>query len=416
MFAGLTSRWDHAVRMRHEQAARHLHEDRQQLGGVHRAVELVEQVGERFARHVFHDEEPDAVVLVILEQRRDVGVRQIRGVACLGTQPAQFRFLVRRVGAQRLDGHWAPELDVEPFPHFAHAALREPRIKAVTAVNQLSFNESHCFNASFITAVMIGPAANDPYKSTLCTTTATAILGLSAGANPIVQPSIELLSTPICAVPVFAATRTPGISRFGLPSVTTASIALGQFLGGVFAERRAHHLRFRVRQHRKVAEPHTVHERGLHDLALVGHRRGHHGVLQWGDGVSPCPIEASASLSPAMFCGNREATARIGRPVESDPSIVIVESKPSFLAMSDTVSSPSATPSCANAVFDEYAMALLSEILPSEPSPSDDEFVTRSACRAACRRSRPGSANRAGILPDSGAAAATTVLNVDPGG
>ena len=92
--------------------------------------------------------------------------------------------------------------------------------------------------------------------------------------------------------------------------------------------------------------------------------------------VSPCPIEASASLSPATFCGKREATARIGSPVESDPSIVIVESKPSFLAMSDTVSSPSATPSCANAVFDEYAMALLSEILPSEPSPSDDEFVS----------------------------------------
>ena len=59
----------------------------------------------------------------------------------------------------------------------------------------------------------------------MCTTTATAIFGSSAGAKPITQPSIELLFAPICAVPVFAATFTPGISRFGFASVTTASIA-----------------------------------------------------------------------------------------------------------------------------------------------------------------------------------------------
>ena len=39
--------------------------------------------------------------------------------------------------------------------------------------------------ASCIIARMIGPAASEPYTSVLCTNTATAICGLSAGAKPI---------------------------------------------------------------------------------------------------------------------------------------------------------------------------------------------------------------------------------------
>ena len=72
--------------MRDEQAACGLNEDRQQLDRVHRAVLLVVQVCKRLARHVFHDEESDAVMLVIFEQRSDVRMRKIGGIMGFGTQ------------------------------------------------------------------------------------------------------------------------------------------------------------------------------------------------------------------------------------------------------------------------------------------------------------------------------------------
>jgi len=91
--------------------------------------------------------------------------------------------------------------------------------------------------------------------------------------------------------------------------------------------------------------------------------------------VSPWPMDAKASLSSVVSVGNFDATLIHGVPVESDPSTVIGLSKPSFLAMDDTLSSPKATPSWANAVFDEYAIASSNVILPSEPSACDTAFV-----------------------------------------
>ena len=44
--------------------------------------------------------------------------------------------------------------------------------------------------------------------------------------------------------------------------------------------------------------------------------------------------------------------------------------------MDETLSSPKATPSWANAVFDEYAIASSNVILPSEPSACDTAFVS----------------------------------------
>ena len=84
---------DHAMGMRDEQAACGLNENRQQLDRVHRAVLLVVQVCKRLARHVFHDEESDAVMLVIFEQRSDVRMRKIGGIMGFRAQTKQFGLL-----------------------------------------------------------------------------------------------------------------------------------------------------------------------------------------------------------------------------------------------------------------------------------------------------------------------------------
>ena len=71
---------NHAMRMRHEQATCGLNEDRQQLRRLHRAVDLVEQIGQRLARHILHNQESDAVMLVVFKQCGDVWMRQIGGI------------------------------------------------------------------------------------------------------------------------------------------------------------------------------------------------------------------------------------------------------------------------------------------------------------------------------------------------
>ena len=84
---------DHAMRMRDEQATRGLDENRQQTGRFHRAVLLVEQVGQRLAGHVLHNEEADAVMFVIFEQRSDIRVCKIGGIMRFRTQTKQFGLL-----------------------------------------------------------------------------------------------------------------------------------------------------------------------------------------------------------------------------------------------------------------------------------------------------------------------------------
>ena len=153
---------DHAVAVRHEQAARGLDQYRQQFRRGQRATVAVD-VGQRVAGHVLHDEEADAIVLVILEQRGDVGVRQIGGIVRFRPQTVQLGLDVALIVAQRLDGDGTVELDVVAFPHLSHAALRQSAIQAVTAVDELSFDEFHCFRASSISERMIGPAASTPY-------------------------------------------------------------------------------------------------------------------------------------------------------------------------------------------------------------------------------------------------------------
>ena len=87
-------------------------------------------------------------MLIVFEQGGDVRMRQIGGVVGLGTQTAKLGLGIGHVRTQSLDGHLASELDVVAFPDLAHAALRKARVKAVSAVNELSFDEFHCCSAS----------------------------------------------------------------------------------------------------------------------------------------------------------------------------------------------------------------------------------------------------------------------------
>lgn len=112
------------MRMRDEQATRGLDENRQQTGRSHRAVLLVEQLGQRLAGHVLHNEEADAVMFVIFEQRSDIRVCKIGGIMRFRTQAKQLGLLRdAQVAAQRLNGHGTTQLDIIAFPYFAHATL-----------------------------------------------------------------------------------------------------------------------------------------------------------------------------------------------------------------------------------------------------------------------------------------------------
>ncbi len=90
-------------------------------------------------------------------------MRQIGGIVRFRPQTVQLGLDVALIVAQRLDGDGTVELDVVAFPHLSHAALRQSAIQAVTAVDELSFDEFHCFRASSISERMIGPAASTPY-------------------------------------------------------------------------------------------------------------------------------------------------------------------------------------------------------------------------------------------------------------
>jgi len=81
------------MRMGDEQATGGLDENRQQAGRLHRTILFVEQVGQRLAGHILHNEEADAVMLVIFEQRGDVRVCKIGGIMRFRTQAKQFGLL-----------------------------------------------------------------------------------------------------------------------------------------------------------------------------------------------------------------------------------------------------------------------------------------------------------------------------------
>lgn len=188
--------------MCHEQSARHLNQDRQQLGGIHRTFFVID-IRQGFARHVSHDKGSRCRhARSIRTARRYWGGR--------GSRNYGPRHAVGAVSPHcpphrcaRLDGDGTPKLDVIVFPDLAHTTLRESAVQAVTAMNQPSLQSVSLLQRLLHHLLHNRPAAVTPNVLTLCTTTATAICGLSAGAKPITHASVDWLSAPICAVPVF---------------------------------------------------------------------------------------------------------------------------------------------------------------------------------------------------------------------
>src|SRR5699024_9908148 len=111
----------------------------------------------------------------------------------------------------------------------AHAADRDTVGQLVACAQLHSGGRPHGFNTAFVMAVAIGPAVRAPVDSLpasppCSTTTPTATCGSSAGANAVNQACGAPPGT-FSAVPVFAATCTPGIwAETAVPLSTTSSI------------------------------------------------------------------------------------------------------------------------------------------------------------------------------------------------
>ena len=133
-----------------------------------------------------------------------------------------------------------------------------------------------------MTSLAIGAATVAPNPPWVwATVTATATLGLSAGAKPMNQGSVRLEPVaPIDAVPVLPATlMPPSWADWPVPSSTTLRIIWLISCG----HRGLHDLVVYRRVERlhgcAVAVDDLGHEVRRHQLAAVGHRGHHHGHL-----------------------------------------------------------------------------------------------------------------------------------------
>ena len=100
---------------------RALADHRANLFGRERAV-VADQLREGFAVDELHDEEGEALVLAVVEERGDVGVDQRRGVQRLVTEPKGEQLLVVGVGTHHLQRDAALQDVVLRGPHVGHAA------------------------------------------------------------------------------------------------------------------------------------------------------------------------------------------------------------------------------------------------------------------------------------------------------
>ena len=109
---------------------RGLAEDRANLARLERRA-LCEDLGQRLAVDELHDEEGQAVVLAVVEDRGDVGVQEAGGVHGLVTEAEGEEALVVGVGAHDLDRDAALEHVVDAGPDIGHAPGGDPLLEAV---------------------------------------------------------------------------------------------------------------------------------------------------------------------------------------------------------------------------------------------------------------------------------------------
>jgi hypothetical protein len=82
-------------------------------------------VGQQLAGHELEHKEIDTSVRVEIEQRRDVGVEQLRKGARFKSEPTLRIFVVKRVLLQYLERHVALESRILGAEHYAHTTFAQ---------------------------------------------------------------------------------------------------------------------------------------------------------------------------------------------------------------------------------------------------------------------------------------------------
>ena len=120
---GLDVAVDHAVLVGVSEGVRHLGDEPHGLLQRQRPLAR-EPVQERLPFHVAHHVEEDPLCLASLEQRHDVGMRELRGDLRLTGEPLAAQIFARR-RRQDLDGHCPTERDVPGEVDRGHAAMAQ---------------------------------------------------------------------------------------------------------------------------------------------------------------------------------------------------------------------------------------------------------------------------------------------------
>ena len=87
----------------------------------------------RTAVDVLHHDEIRAVVLAPVEDRDDIGVRQVRRCLCLAPEALDEGAVDRQLGEEDLEGDRPIELAVHGSVDLCHAAARDEMGRLVTA-------------------------------------------------------------------------------------------------------------------------------------------------------------------------------------------------------------------------------------------------------------------------------------------
>ena len=100
------------------------------------ALVVLQQVAQRDAGQVLHDEVRHVGVLTLVEHVHDVGVREPCGRSGLLHEPGLEGVVVGEVAVHDLDRDAALESQVGREVHRGHAAARDPRAHLIAAVDQ----------------------------------------------------------------------------------------------------------------------------------------------------------------------------------------------------------------------------------------------------------------------------------------
>ena len=138
MLAGLMSRCTTRASWATPSASAAWPDDRADLARYQRPAS-VEDSGERLAGDELHDEEREALVLAVVEDRRDVGVQQRRRVHRLVAEAEGEEPLVVGVGAHDLDRDLAPQHEVGAGPDIGHPPGSDAALQLIAVAEDEPF-------------------------------------------------------------------------------------------------------------------------------------------------------------------------------------------------------------------------------------------------------------------------------------